>query len=113
MKIVYWHRELPPLEAEIMEEHTVEASSAKVRGSFAHHDEAWQGCYDDLMARTRVRLEQEVERLGGDLAHVLGETIEPKADDAAGTSWLQGHFTYVLYRLPDKKVKMGDSARKR
>jgi roadblock/LC7 domain-containing protein len=26
-KIVYWHRELPPLEAELVAEHTVEATS--------------------------------------------------------------------------------------
>lgn len=100
MKTVYWHRDLPPLEAEALGEHTVEADSLKVQGSFAHHDAAWQGCYDDLMVRTERRLVQEVIRLGGHLAHVVGESIEPHADDLNGLSWLHGRFTYVLYRLP-------------
>ena len=30
--IVYWHRELPPLEAELVAEHTVEANSSRVPG---------------------------------------------------------------------------------
>src|SRR5580765_4406712 len=29
-KVVYWHRELPPLDAEPMGEHTVEANSMRV-----------------------------------------------------------------------------------
>ena len=34
-KIVYWHRELPPLDAEPLGEHTVEANSMRVAGSLA------------------------------------------------------------------------------
>jgi hypothetical protein len=30
-KIVYWHRELPPLHADLMAEHTVEATSGANR----------------------------------------------------------------------------------
>lgn len=97
-QIVFWHRELPPLDAEVMDEHTVEADSRKVHGRFAHHDEAWQSCYRDLMEQTRHRIEQEVVRLGGHLAHVLDESIEAHADDAQGTAWLHGRFTYVLCR---------------
>ena len=31
-KIVCWHRELPPLKAELVAEHTVEANSSRVGG---------------------------------------------------------------------------------
>jgi hypothetical protein len=99
-KIVYWHRELPPLDAEIVAEHTVEAASARVPGTIAHRDELWNGCYADLMARTNARLEQEVARLGGDYAHVFVEAIDTRRNDATGESWLRGRFSYVLYRRP-------------
>ena len=95
--IVYWHRELPPISAEILGEHTVEAASARVEGTLAHRDELWDRCYEDLMARAHARLEQEVERLHGHFAHVLGEVIEARRDDAKGQTWLHGRFTYVLY----------------
>jgi hypothetical protein len=99
-KIVYWHRDLPPLDAEIVAEYVVEAASARVPGTFAHRDDLWYACYDDLMARTAVRLEQEVARLHGDYAHVFIESIDPCHDNAKGESWLRGRFSYVLYRSP-------------
>ena len=98
--IVFWHRELPPLQAEPIGEHTVEAVSQRVPGTLAHRDEIWDQCYADLMARTRARLDQEIARLGGDFAHVLHESIDSRRDDARGEAWLRGRFTYVLYRLP-------------
>jgi len=97
-KVVYWHRELPPCDAEIMGEHTVEATSGRVPGTFAHRDELWDRCYDDLMTQTRARLEQEVVRLEGHYAHVLDESVDSRHDDASGETWLHGRFTYVLYR---------------
>jgi hypothetical protein len=99
-KIVYWHRELPPLAAEIVGEHTVEAASAHVPGTLAHRDELWNTCFDDLMTRTDARLEQEVVRLGGHYAPVLVEAIETRRNDVEGESWLHGRFSYVLYRRP-------------
>ena len=42
----------------------------------------------------------EVTRLGGHFAHVHGESIDPKHDDAAGEAWLHGRFSYMLYRRP-------------
>jgi len=98
--VIYWHRDLPPIDALIMGEHTVEAASARVPGTLAHGDELWNACLDDLMAATRTRLEHEVARLGGDYAHVLDESIEPRHDEAKGEAWLRGRFTYVLYRRP-------------
>lgn len=99
-KIVYWHRELPPVEAELVAEHTVEADSGRVAGMFSHRDELWNQCYEQLMANAEIRLVQEVARLRGDFAHVHDEAIEPKHDDAAGEAWLHGRFQYMLYRRP-------------
>jgi hypothetical protein len=97
-KSIYWHRELPPLTAEWMAEHTVEADSSRVAGAFVHGDELWSRCYDDLMTRTEARLIQEIARLGGDYAHVHDESITPTHQAATGESWLHGRFTYMLYR---------------
>jgi hypothetical protein len=97
-QMIYWHRELPPIEADAMGEHIVEANSARVSGTLAHRDELWERCYAQLMIQARVRLEQEVARLGGDCAHVLNEYVDSKRDDVRGEAWLHGRFTYVLYR---------------
>lgn len=108
-KVVYWRRELPPLDAEVVGEHTVEATSRRVPYTFGH-DHRWAQCYDDLMAQAHARLEQEVRRLGGDLAHVLEESIEDRHDAATGTSWLHGRFQYVLYRRGLAKVIEGGAS---
>jgi hypothetical protein len=106
-EMIYWHRELPPLTADVMGEHTIEANSARVPGTLAHRDELWDSCYRELMTQTRIRLEQEVERLGGHYAHVLGEVIDARHDEAKGEAWLQGRFMYMLYR------RSGDGAHAR
>ena len=95
---VYWHRELPPLQAEVMGEHTVEAVSGRVSGTVSHRDEIWDQCYRELMANTQDRLEQEIARLGGRYAHILHESIDSRHDDRVGEAWLHGQFSYVLYR---------------
>jgi hypothetical protein len=59
-KIVYWHRELPPLDAELLAEHTVEADSSRVAGTLAHRDELWDQCYQELMTNAESHLAQEV-----------------------------------------------------
>ena len=99
-RIVYWHRELPPLEAELVAEHTVEADSSRVPGTIAHRDELWNQCYRELMANAEKRLVQEVARLGGHFAHVHDEAIDPKHDDAAGEAWLHGRFSYMHFARP-------------
>ena len=98
--VVYWHRELPPLEAELISEHTVEANSNRVSGTIAHRDELWDQCYRELMANAESRLVQEVARLGGHFAHVHDEAIGPRHDEATGEAWLRGRFSYILYRRP-------------
>ena len=97
---VYWHGELPPFDAEAMGEHVVEARSKRVPSTLAQREELWHSCYGDLMAQARIRLEQEIIRLGGDYAHVLNESVDSRHDDATGESWLQGRFSYILYRQP-------------
>jgi hypothetical protein len=97
-KIIYWHRELPPLDAEVLGEHIVEATSRRVPGTLTHRDELWNQCYEDLMDRARIRLEQEVARLGGDYAHVLSESVDSRHDAATGEAWLHGLLNYMLYR---------------
>ena len=76
--IVYWHRDLPPLDAELVAEHTVEANSSRVAGTLAHRDELWDQCYQELMTNTTHRLVEEVARLGGHYAHVHDKAISPK-----------------------------------
>jgi hypothetical protein len=101
-RVVYWYRELPPLTAEAVGEHTLEADSRRVPLAFARGDEEWGRCYGDLMSSARVRLEQEVARLGGQYARVRHEVVYPRHDDAAGEAWLYGRFEYVLYREPSR-----------
>lgn len=95
---VFWHRELPPIDAEVMAEHTVEANSNRVPGTLAHRDELWDRCYQELMANARSRITVEIGRLGGDYAHVHSESLGAKHDDVAGEAWLHGIFKYMLYR---------------
>jgi len=99
-QVVFWHRDLPPLDAELVGEHTVEATSARVAGTISHRDELWDRCYQALMANVHARLSQEIARLGGHYAHVHHESIDTRHDDAAGEVWLHGCFSYVLYRRP-------------
>jgi hypothetical protein len=99
-KVVYWHRDLPPLDAEPIAEHTVEANSLRVRGTLEHRSELWNHCYAHLMTRLDNRLRQEVARLGGQFAHVLDESIEARRDDASGEVWLHGRVTYALLGRP-------------
>jgi len=68
---IYWHRELPPYDAQPMGEHIVEATSSPVPDTIARRDELWNRCRDDLMAKARERLTEEMVRLG----------------DATPTSW--------------------------
>jgi hypothetical protein len=97
-QILFWHRELPPLDGDPITEHIIEADSSRVPGTLAHRDELWDRCYDELMTHAKSRLLQEVTRLAGHYAHVLHESIIPKHDDAAGEAWLHGRFVYMLYR---------------
>ncbi len=95
---IYWHRELPPLDAQPMGEHVVEATSSHVPDTIAHRDELWRQCRDGLMVNTRERLQNEIARLGGRYAHILDESIDTRHNPATGEAWLHGRFTYMLYR---------------
>jgi hypothetical protein len=97
---VFWHRQLPPLTAEILGEHVVEAVSMRVKSDLAHRGELWDRCYSDLMVRAEERLDQEMTRLGGDCVHVVEESVDTKRDDLTGEAWLHGRFSYLLLRDP-------------
>ena len=97
---VYWHRALPPLEAEPIGDHVLEATSTRVPGTLAHRDELWDRCYQQLVANTTARLAQEIVRLGGDCARIHDEWIATRHDAVTGEAWLQGRFSYMLYRQP-------------
>jgi hypothetical protein len=99
-KFVYWHRDLPPLTAEVIGDDTLEATSGRISANPSHGDGVWERCYADLIARAQVRLEQEGGRRGGDCVHVKDEFIEPRRDEATGETWLYGRFRYVIYRDP-------------
>jgi len=105
-RMVYWHRELPPFDANAVAEHIIEATSSRVPGTLVHRDELWGQCYESLMASTAARLEQEVARLGRHYAHVLDESIDSRHDGATGEAWLHGRFTYMLYRRPAKNIRV-------
>jgi hypothetical protein len=96
-KSVYWHRELPPLEAQPLGEHVLEATSGRIPDTIAGREELWNRSKDDLMAHTKQRLIDEIRRLNGRYAHVLSESIDTKHDARTGEAWLQGRFTYMLY----------------
>ena len=100
MKSVFWHRELPPIDAELMEEHTIEANSGRVAGTLDHRDDLWDSCYGEMMTNAGSRIDDEIARLGGTWAHVHAESMGIKHDDAAGEAWMHGTFTYCLYRQP-------------
>ena len=97
-KIIYWHRELPPIDAAALGEHTVEATSHRVPDTLEHREELWNRGKEDLMTQTRERLAEEIARLGGRYAHVLNESIDTRHDEVTGEAWLHGCFTYMLYR---------------
>ena len=97
-KWIYWHRDLPPLAAEMVGEHVVEATSSPVPSSFAHGGELWGRAYRELMENAETRMKQELDRLAGRYAHVLDECIDSKRDEKTGEAWLYGLFTYALYR---------------
>ena len=97
VKTIYWHRELPPSDAQALGEHTLEATSDRVPDTIAHREELWNRCNDDLKIRASARLAEEIARLGGRYAHVLSEAIETRHNAATGEAWLAGRFTYMLY----------------
>ena len=97
-RVTYWHRDLPPIDAEIIGEHTLEAASRHVPGTLSHRDDLWRTCYDDLMKQAEIRVAQEVARLSGHYAHVFDEAIDVRRDEVKNEAWLRGRFSYLLYQ---------------
>ncbi|BCS30851.1 hypothetical protein TBR22_A00510 [Luteitalea sp. TBR-22] len=97
-RTIFWHRDLPPLDAEIIGDHIVEATSLHVSGRMDRRDELWTRCEVDLMTKVEARIREEMARLGGRYAHVREEHIDSRHNDATGEAWLAGRFGYTLYR---------------
>jgi hypothetical protein len=97
-RVVYWFRDLPPLDAEPSGEDQVEAVSSRVHGRIAHQDDLWDRCREEVLAAASTRIEQEVARLGAKYARVTDEELDPRHDDAKNEAWMHGRFTFVLYR---------------
>ena len=68
-------------------------------GTLEHRSALWDRCYRELMAEATRRIEQEIARLGGDCAHVLGEHIEPRRDEPSGETWMYGRFEFEVFRV--------------
>ncbi len=98
IKRIFWHGDLPPLEAEMLDEHWVVARSDAVKYRFDHKTELWAQCVDSLRVNLEHRLGQEIRRLGGDYAHILDERVVPKIDHESDTYCLEGRYDYVLFR---------------
>jgi hypothetical protein len=96
IKVIYWHRELPPFEAQAIGEHTVEAVSGRVPDTIVHRDELWERCRAELTRRTSERLTAEIGRLRGRYARVIDELIDTRRDARTGEAWLHGRFRYML-----------------
>jgi len=95
---IYWHRDLPPLDADAVAEHTVDAVSDKADYHFDRRDELWHDCAPSLRAHLVERLEAELDRLGGAYAHVLEEDVTPHVDHANAQYWLIGKARYTIYK---------------
>jgi len=95
---IFWYRDLPPLNAEVVQEHTVDACSARVSGAIAYRGELWTTCYADAMSQVTRRLKQEITRLGGRYARVLSESVDSRHNAATGEAWLHIVLTYMLYK---------------
>ena len=99
-KRVYWHQELPPLADRIESEHELVAKSDEAALSMGDRHDLWGHVYPSLRANIESRLEQEVQRQGGDCAHVVHEEITEHEDFAKSVYYLQARIEYVLYLPP-------------
>ena len=106
---IFWHRDLPPLNSEVIADQVVEATSRHVPGTLAHRDELWDQCYEDLMVQASARVLQEAHRMGGTCAHILNETVDSRHDPVSGQAWLHGTFVCAICR----ESQASDGARKR
>jgi hypothetical protein len=50
-QVIYWHGQLPPLDAEPNGDYIVEADSMRVKGDLASRGASWDRCHEDLVAR--------------------------------------------------------------
>jgi hypothetical protein len=97
-QIVYWHHDLPPFEAFVLDEYAIDIDGVRVPGTRVLRDEVLEWCRADLQRRCVARLEREVQRLDGHYAHVFCERIDATRDEAKDETWLHGRFRFSVYR---------------
>jgi hypothetical protein len=97
-QVVFWHRDLPPVEAEPIVEDEIEATGPRLPSSPSGRSELWTRSADGLRASAESRIAQEVRRLGGLYAHVNDDHVEEHTDHASGETWLRGRYSFVVYR---------------
>jgi hypothetical protein len=95
---VYFHRAWPPVDARPVGEGFVEARTTPVRSSHDERTAHWAAAQTELDALSRSRIEQELDRLGADFAHVFEEHVEDHVDPGADTFQLRGRYRFVTYR---------------
>lgn len=108
-KRLFWHRDLPPINAELAGEGIIAAASVRVRDTLAEGSALWECCLTDLKHEAHRRLEQERLRVRADYVHVLSEATYTRRDPQTGEAWLQGMFGYVLLGTP-RSVTAADHA---
>ena len=79
-KRIFWHADLPPLEAELVDEYRVIARSERIEYRFDRRTELWHRCVDSLRENLEHRIGQELDRMG------------------SHTGLLQGAVSYCGYR---------------
>lgn len=94
---IFWYHELPPLSAQVLDTHVLEAQSDPIPWRFADRETLWAESQPSLDAAVRERLTQELDRLGAAYAHVVDEHIEEHTDPATATFELRGRYDYVAY----------------
>ena len=52
-KVIYWRRDLPPLEAEQIGDHVVEADSRHVKEDLSERGTLWDQRHDDVIGASR------------------------------------------------------------
>lgn len=96
--VVFWHRDLPPLDDEPVGEHEIVARSRATPFRYADRDALWHEVYPSLMEEATRRITAEVARLGGSSAHVIDEDISSSVDNQTNEYRLTGTFRFVLYQ---------------
>lgn len=94
---VFFHRAWPPIGARPLGEGFVEARSTPRRATHDERTAHWAAAQAELDDLARLRIEQELDRVGATYGHVFDEHVEDHVDSAADTFQLRGRYRFVTY----------------